>query len=59
MNWCAMQKERYAVATSEDEIEQILRMQMLTSVVKLLAYHMYWSQETRFEQVAKVVRKNR
>ena len=58
-NLYGMQKECYSVGTSRDEIEQFIGMQMLMSVIKLPAYDMYWATETRYDQVANVMGKNR
>ena len=58
-NLYAMQEKCVAVSTSRGEIEQLIGMQMLMSVVKLPKYEMYWANETRYPPIADVMPKNR
>lgn len=41
-----------SINTSKDEIEKLLAVQMLMSIVKMPRYEMYWSEQTRYEPVA-------
>lgn len=54
-NLYSVQKSDKSIATSKDEIEMFLGMQMYMSIVRLPSYVMYWSTETRYAPVADVM----
>ena len=54
-----MQKTSTSIATTKEEIEQLLGMQMYMSIIKLPSFVMYWAVETRYPYVADVMPINR
>ena len=50
-NLCSVQEDGKSIATSEDEIKQFISIQMLTSLVDLPSYMMYWAKETLYPQL--------
>ena len=58
-NLYSVQKTGASVATTNDEIEKLLGMEMKMGVVKMPRYDSYWQAETRYGPVADVMSKNR
>ena len=50
-NLYIVEKTGESIKTTKEEMERFIRVQMLMSIVKLPRYEMYWSLETRVEQV--------
>ena len=50
-NLCSVEKTGESIKTTKEEMERFIGVQMLMSIVKLPRYEMYWSLETRVEQV--------
>ena len=51
-NLYSVKKSGVNINTNKDEIENLLGVQMVMSVVKMPRYEMYWSEATRYEPVA-------
>ena len=54
-NLYSMQKSCKSIQTTKNEIEQFIGIQMFMSIVKLPAYYMYWSIETRYPPIANLM----
>ena len=51
-NLYSVEKSGVNIKTNKDEIEKLLAVQMLMSIVKMPRYKMYWSEATRHEPVS-------
>ena len=51
-NLYSIQKDGKSIATTEDEIKQVIGIQMLMSLVDLPSYMMYWARETWYPPIA-------
>ncbi|XP_004211012.1 piggyBac transposable element-derived protein 3 [Hydra vulgaris] len=58
-NLYSVQKKLKSIVTTSGEIEQLLGIQMLMSIVKLPSCRMYWAAETKYPQIAEVMSRNR
>ena len=58
-NLYSVEKTGESVRTTKEEMEKFIEVQMLMSIVKLPKYEMYWSLETRVEQVTSRYKKLR
>ena len=48
-NLYSIEKSRVNINTNKDEIENLLAVQMLMSILKMPRCEMYWSEATRYE----------
>lgn len=51
-NMYSVEQSGVKINTNKDEIEKLLAVQMLMSIVKMPRYEIYWSKVTRYEPVA-------
>ena len=51
----SVQKDGKSIATTEDEIKQLIGIQMFMLLVDLPSYMMYWARETRNPPIADVM----
>ena len=58
-NLYSVEKTGESIRTTKEEMEKFIEVQMLMSIVKLPKYEMYWSLETRVEQVTSRYKKLR
>ena len=58
-NLYSMEKTGKSVNTNEDEIEQFLGIHILSGIVKMPSYRMYWAEATCYSPIANVMARNR
>ena len=51
-NMYSVEQSGVKINTNKDEIEKLLAVQILMSIVKMPRYEMYWSEAARYESVA-------
>ena len=58
-NLYSVQEQGKNISTCAKEIEQFLGMHILTGIMKLPDYNLYWAAETRYPKIADVVSNKR
>ncbi|KAE9522188.1 hypothetical protein AGLY_017448, partial [Aphis glycines] len=58
-NLYSVEKCGKCVATSPEEIEQFLGIQLYMSIIKMPSYRMFWSENTRFTTISDAMSRNR
>lgn len=58
-NLYSVQKDGTSINTSFAEISQFFGIQILSGIVRMPSYRMYWANETRFAPIADVMSRNR
>ena len=51
-NMYSVEQSGVKINTNKDEIEKLLAVEILMSIVKMPRYEMYWSEATRYKPVA-------
>lgn len=58
-NLYSVQKRCSSVNPNKEEIEQFLGIHILSGIVHVPSYKMYWSDATRYEPIADIMSRNR
>ncbi|XP_039275920.1 piggyBac transposable element-derived protein 3-like [Nilaparvata lugens] len=58
-NLYSVQKSGASINTNRAEIEQFLGINLLSSIVRMPSYRMYWANETRYSPIADKISRNR
>ncbi|KAF5281761.1 hypothetical protein FQR65_LT14556 [Abscondita terminalis] len=58
-NLYSVEKTGISVNTNKEEIEQFIGCQILSGVVKMPSYRMYWAESSRYSPIADIMSRNR